>query len=220
MADEKYDVNDSPNRIVVRTYPRGKYEHKTKALPEYGKNDRVFVRNLLKMDYALPVGTPDNRDNVIYFHQTFIPICLSDFVPTGMLKTSTSLLTAIRRGILELVPEEDAEEILSTEDAKREVERLHAIDSIAVHAETDDAPILSPIEAMQEAMYDDIDRDLKAIIFADYSEDRKLQNLMTYSLRNDLTTRDLQFIQSVMSSSSECYKFAEANMRKNGKIVR
>ena len=68
------------------------------------------------------------RIESVFIPVTWIPICITDMVPREMLKASLDFRKYVANGILKLVSPEEAQRILSTEDAKEELRRIYESD--------------------------------------------------------------------------------------------
>lgn len=76
------------------------------------------------------------KPRTMEFHRTFVPFCLSDMVPRSVLEQSLEIRNFIRKGVLKLITEDEAMKILSSEDGRREHERLN-------HSEYADGSVVS-----------------------------------------------------------------------------
>lgn len=78
-------------------------------------------RSLLIMTVTDPLS---GKAKTLEFYNTFIPFCLTDMLPRGVLEQSMELRTFLMKGILKMIPEAEAHAILTSDKGKKEYERL------------------------------------------------------------------------------------------------
>jgi len=78
-------------------------------------------RSLLIMTVTDPLS---GRAKTLEFYNTFIPFCLTDMLPRGVIEQSMELRTFLMKGILKMVSEKEALDILQSPKGKAEYERL------------------------------------------------------------------------------------------------
>jgi len=99
------------------------------TLEEAVASGRVFVRN-----QSQPKGTilmtfiepGSGKSSIVTIPKTWIPIAVSDTMPLRTLQDSIDFRSYLVSKMLVLIPREEAENILNSEDAKEEQERLYS----------------------------------------------------------------------------------------------
>lgn len=84
-----------------------------------------YVLNKTKTAYNKPTGVMfEVNDVVVVLPATVAPIDLCKYAPKDALLKSSSLITALNKGILQIITEEEALKILSTPEMQREAARI------------------------------------------------------------------------------------------------
>lgn len=86
--------------------------------------NRIFVLNTSNGDVSLTIKTKHGDTEFIRIPRTFIPTEVTAYIPKQDVVDSSDFRKCIQKGLLNLISETDALEILSSEDAKEETSRL------------------------------------------------------------------------------------------------
>ena len=88
----------------------------------------IWVVNNSKPKSMLIITISDplsGKPKTMEFYRTFIPFCLTDMVPREILERSLELRNFVQKGVLKMIPEEDALLLLNSDDGKKEWSRLN-----------------------------------------------------------------------------------------------
>lgn len=88
----------------------------------------IWVVNNSKPKSMLIITITDplsGKPKTMEFYRTFIPFCLTDMVPREILERSLELRNFVQKGVLKMIPEEEALLVLNSDDGKREWARLN-----------------------------------------------------------------------------------------------
>lgn len=103
--------------------------------------NHLYVKNAIKKDnmvILIDIRDATGKVNCITLPKTWIPIDIFDYVDKESIIKSTQLRSHIRSGILKLVDADDAEKILSTNEAADEAKRCGLRNSHAALTEESD----------------------------------------------------------------------------------
>jgi hypothetical protein len=95
------------------------------------KSDHVYVmnktRNARNSEGGVIISLHDEHGKEVSVScpKTFIPVDIAEDLPKDIIMRGTNFLNCLRQGMLEVIPDEKAEEILSTEDGLYESKRLY-----------------------------------------------------------------------------------------------
>lgn len=201
---ESVTVTRVPESLGKRT----RTEEQEIRIDEYGKSDRVYIRNLLKADYLLDIH-PSNGESprIIRLYDTWIPVCITDQVPTSMLKNSLEFRQGLTKGIFEIVSAEKAEAILAGDEAKVELERIRKLTEVQALEEDD----VTPVQAMTDSSFKNVRSALKDVLArTDIEEAERYRNLLSMHMSDGLSPHEFDFIMSSVTQGSDAYKWAEA----------
>lgn len=92
------------------------------------RSGRVYVLNKSKPkgDILITFVEPGTGKNfVATIPKTWIPVAISDSVPLSVLDSSIDFRSYLKSRMLALIPREEAEKLLDSDDAKEELERIY-----------------------------------------------------------------------------------------------
>lgn len=97
------------------------------SIDDYKKGDRVFVKNLSNGQVLVDITLTTGKAVLAKVPKTFIPIELTSFAPLDALQGSSDLRITLQpdKNLLRLVDTKKALQILKSEDAVDEQERLN-----------------------------------------------------------------------------------------------
>lgn len=84
--------------------------------------NKTAGENRSQIIFVIPTG--QRQQELVQIPNTWIPVDLTEQVTKRQLMESTDFRRSLRNGLLDLISDEDAEEILATEDARAEMKRL------------------------------------------------------------------------------------------------
>lgn len=95
-----------------------------KTLDKLNSTSSLFVRNKTKTDYNMHIRDENNVISIIAIPRSFVPIDLTAWAPVQQLKECHDLRAGLRGNIIELVSEQEAKNIIETNEGRIEYERL------------------------------------------------------------------------------------------------
>jgi hypothetical protein len=206
----------------VRTYDasRVKVKRPTYAVPvdidDLPSDGKIYVRNLVQGDYVLTIFPGNGSHSVhIRVEETWIPRLITGEMSAANLKESDQFRRALSRGLLEIVPIEEAEKILKTHEARCELERLRVQYSELEYVDSREE--VSPIQAMRDNMNPNVRLEVKdALSREDLDDDIRLAHLLQLHMTTPMTPEELDFILVTVSPQSNIYSWANT-MKNHGR---
>lgn len=96
-----------------------------KAMLDSGKDIYVLNNTEPRSLLICTVNDPiSGKPQKLEFYRTWIPFCLTDMLPREVLEKSIEIRRFFQKGLLKLIPEEEAVKILDSNDGRQEYERL------------------------------------------------------------------------------------------------
>lgn len=163
------------------------------------------------------------KADLVTIPKTWVPIRATDFAEINMFKKSTEFRRLVMSGLVKIVSEAEAEKILNSPDGAKEQERVRKkCFSNAQFGGTDqDSEPVNPIEIINSAGNDDVSLVVKDIIIRDdIDDDEKITLLINEYNRNQMTTRDLEFVMTTLEKNSKIYKWAEEKISNGEKLFK
>lgn len=91
-----------------------------------GKSIWVLNNSIPKSLLIITITDPlSGRPKTLDFPRTFIPFCLSDMVPREILERSLELRNFVKKGVLKMIPEEEAMALIGSPEGQEEYARLN-----------------------------------------------------------------------------------------------
>lgn len=186
-------------------------------LNSYSKDSNVFVKNLTTTDVNLHVNDAHGRVFIITIPRTFIPLDLTEWANVQQLKESEELRSALRGGVLQLIAEKDAKDIIDTEEGRIEHERVMSKLNLVTEdllASNQDL-LASSLDSVAMDSIDDVNDQIRnAMSDKEISNKEKMAIVIALDKERPLPKADLEFILSVADESQqELIKFAKNRLK-------
>lgn len=177
------------------------------TLEEAVNSGRVFVLNKScpKGDILITFIQPGSgKSFVAKVPKTWIPITVSDTVPLQVIQDSVDFRSYLISKMLILVPKDEAEKILESQDAKDEVERIYS----SKHVE-EDSKSAQRRKKRQELLGDDADDKEDEVNIQDFIKEENLlvKDILERNVDNkvSVTLNELKSIEDELSKSDLVY---------------
>lgn len=207
------NINQVDNKIRV-SRSRAK---KPIILDDIGDDQPIYVYNNVQGDYLLTVY-PGNgsRDVLVRVEETWIPRLITNQVSTKVLKESDQFRRAISRGLLELIDRAEAEEVLRSEDARRELERLRLKYNRDIEYD-DEQEETSPIQAIRDTHNLKVRDKIKDLISrTDLDSETVYALVLNEHHMEPITPDETDFIMLTTQPDTQVYNWANT-LRNHGK---
>ena len=170
--------------------------------PIYVYNSSNNPRGIVTVIVFRPNGSPF----VIPIKKTWIPICMTDYCTHEALRNSDDFRKNLTQGLIQLVDQEEAEKILSEEDAQEELIRLN----LSQYGSYDGTPPKSNLQVFsdQASQVDQVKITVKEILLRDVSLSEKYHLLR--SSEDSLNADDYKYI--VANSSGKVLEWAQKHL--------
>lgn len=152
----------------------------------------LYVRNKADGDFLLTLYSKQGSPESVPLPRTWIPILATSFAPTSLFKESTDFRKALGKGIIEIIDQKEAEEILKRPEAIQELERLRR--DVFSAFTTESSPV-SSYEAMEAIAKEEInERVVDTMLRDDLGVDDKMSMLINEAERGGLKKEDFEYI--------------------------
>jgi len=108
-------------KVTIADLERGKDRDPIWALN--GSTSSPDIAQPGDVHVQIPKGNGTKSDDLV-LDQTWLPICLTEQIPRQQLLAASEFRVAVRKGLIQLITEEDAKAILSQDGADEEDERI------------------------------------------------------------------------------------------------
>lgn len=167
----------------------------------------VYVINNTKTDISITVRDDDGVNRLLRILRASIPQDAAEMVSPAMLKRTANFKRALSNGYLTLIPEQEAQRLLASSDAKLELasikKKLSRIppELMVEHQDT------TPLEAISGGATDEnIRAEVKDIaVDEDESADDKLARLLTIHNEEALSSNEITWLLSRLPSKGNEY---------------
>ena len=181
-------------------------------LEDFSNDELVYALNKLKSAFLVTAYRVDGKSELITVPHTFIPVCLSDFVETSVLKSSSDMRKAISKGYLELIRSGEAHKLLETSDATIELNRLRNTENFNINVDRE-VPV-TPLEALKDLDSNDVRVSIKdALLRTDLTDTDSMAKLNSDNRMEPFSIKELEFIVVSSNSKPEVYEWASDKLK-------
>lgn len=172
----------------------------------------IYVLNKSNGDFLLTLYDKAGNSELIPIPKTFIPVLITGFAAPEKFVESSAFRQAVSKGVLEIIPEEEAFKQLEGKFARLEQDRLRKVLS-NLNPERDDT--LSSLEVIKEVGDKNVNIRIKDIIMrSDITENEKHALLVGEEKSVGLKKEDYEFIVLTIEEDSPIAKWASKKLDK------
>lgn len=185
------------------------------TVDQLAEDQPIYAINHSNGDYLLNLKAEDGRNELVPIPKTWIPIQLTNFAEPKLFKRSSDFRRTVASGNLEIVSIEKAQEILSRDDAKAELERVRkdAFSDINYSAEPEG---ITPVQAAADMGTENVNNKVQDIMLReDLSDDDRKAMLINEHNTEGLSKDDLDFIMVTTDNTTKVYNWASQIKNEN-----
>jgi hypothetical protein len=191
------------------------------VVTDFAKEDKIYVVNKSQGDVNITVYN-NGKSDLIQVPRTWIPIAVTDYAPKKAFLDSSDFMKICNRGLLVLMKPAEAEAILNSEEAMRELNRVRN-----QYTDLDlgsDTPI-TPVEVLNDMDQLNIQPIVKdTLIREDITDEDKIALLVNHNMSSDddtkLVAADYEHIITNSNKDSEISKWAAKELKKQSGIFK
>ena len=192
------------------------------VVTDFAKEDKIYVVNKSQGDVNITVYN-NGKSDLIQVPCTWIPIAVTDYAPKKAFLDSSDFMKICNRGLLVLMKSTDAEAILNSEEAMRELNRVRN-QYTDLDLGSGDIP-LTPVEVLNDMDQLNIQPIVKdTLIREDMNDDDKIALLINHNMSADEETKlgvaDYEHLITNSSKDSEISKWAAKELKKSSGIFK
>lgn len=186
------------------------------VVTDFSKEDKIYVVNKAQGDVNITVYS-NGKSDLIQIPKTWIPIAVTDFAPKKAFMDSSDFMKVCNRGLLHLMKTEDAEAILNSEDAMRELNRVrNQYTDLDLNSGDIQLTPVEVLDAMDELNIKPLVKD--TLLREDITEDDKIALFINANMSGNedevLQVADYEHLITNSDKDSEMSKWAAKELKK------